>query len=137
MGNLLDTNVLSQWTKLKPDAGAVRWLRQVRPSELFVSVISLAEIRYGIEEMPAGRKRRSFEHWLANDIRQGFAGRILLVDERVAEEAGRLTSLAKKAGAKPDFADALIAATARIHGLRVATLNYKHFERLDVELVKF
>lgn len=137
MGSLLDTNILSQWTKPNPDADVVQWLRQVRPSELFLSVISLAEIRYGIEEMPAGRKRENFEHWLANDIRQGFAGRILTVDERVAEEAGRLMSLAKKAGAKPELADTLIAATARVYGLRVATLNHKLFEWLDVELMKF
>jgi predicted nucleic acid-binding protein len=104
---------------------------------MYLSVISLAEIRFGIEEMDPGRKRRNLEYWLEQDVRQGFAGRVLIVDERIAEEAGRLTSIGQEVGARPDFADALIAATSRIHGLKLATLNRKHFERLGVELVEF
>lgn len=115
----------------------VRWLSQAGSSELYISVISLAEIRFGIEEMDPGRKRQNFEYWLEQDLRRGFAGRVFIVDERIAEEAGRLTSIGKKAGAWPELADALIAATARVHGLKVATLNRKHFEPLGVELVEF
>jgi len=137
LDSLLDTNVISQRTKREPDARVVSWLKQVESSELYLSAISLAEIAFGIEEMPAGRKRENFELWLGHDLRQGFAGRILGIDERIAEAAGRLASKAKKAGAKPEFADALIAATAKMHGLRLATLNWKHFEGLGVELVKF
>jgi predicted nucleic acid-binding protein len=103
---------------------------------MYLSVISLAEIRFGVEEMDQGRKRQNIERWLEQDLRQGFAGRILVVDDRIAEEAGRLTSIGKKVGARPDFADALIAATARVHGLRLATLNWVHFKDLGVELVK-
>lgn len=137
MDSLLDTNVVSQRTKKVPDARVVSWLMGVDSSELYLSAVSLAEIAFGIEEMAAGRKRQNFEWWLGHDLRRGFAGRILGVDERIAEEAGRLTSKAKKAGATPEFADALIAATARVHGLRLATLNRDHFERLGVELVEF
>jgi predicted nucleic acid-binding protein len=137
LDSLLDTNVISQRTKATPNARVVAWLSQRRSSELYLSTISLSEIRFGIEEMQPGRKRANFEHWLAHDLRQGFAGRVLSVDERVAEEAGRLTSIGKKAGAKPAFADALIAATSRVHGLRLATLNRKHFEWLGVELAEF
>jgi toxin FitB len=137
LDSLLDTNVISQRTKVEPDARVVAWLRQVEASELYLSAISLAEIAFGIEEMPVGKKRQNFESWLTSDIRRGFAGRILGVDEHIAEQAGRLTSKAKKAGAKPEFADALIAATAKVHGLRVATLNLNHFVGLGVELVKF
>lgn len=137
MNSLLDTNVISQRTKATPNEGAVRWLSRTPSSEMYLSVISLAEIRFGIEEMDPGRKRQNLEHWLEQDVRQGFAGRILAVDDRVAEEAGRLTSIGKKLGARPDFADALIAATARVHGLQVATLNRAHFVGLGVELVEF
>ena len=136
MDSLLDTNVISQRTKATPHAGAVRWLSQTPSSEMYLSVVSLAEIRFGIEEMDAGRKRQNLEYWLEQDVRQGFAGRVLLVDERIAEEAGRLTSIGKEEGARPDFADALIAATARVHGLRLVTPNRKHFEGLGVELVE-
>ena len=137
MDSLLDTNVISQRIKETPHDGAVRWLSRTQASELYLSVISLAEIRFGIEEMDAGRKRRNLEHWLEQDVRRGFAGRILSVDDRIAEEAGRMTSMAKKDGTKPGLADMMIAATARVHGLRVVTLNRKHFEGLGVELVEF
>jgi predicted nucleic acid-binding protein len=113
------------------------WLSATRSTALYLSAISLAEIRFGIEEMDPGRKRSNFEHWLENDLRQNFAERILIVDESIAEEAGRLTSIGKNDGARPQFADALIAATARVHGLGLATLNHKNFENLGVELVKF
>jgi predicted nucleic acid-binding protein len=104
---------------------------------MYLSVISLAEIRFGIEELDPGRKRQNLEHWLEHDLRAGFSGRVLDVDGRVAEEAGRLTSVGKKVGATPQFADALIAATALVHGLKLMTLNWKHFEGLGVELVEF
>ena len=136
MDSLLDTNIISQRTEATPNEGVVRWLSQARSSEMYLSVISLAEIRFGIEEMDPGRKRQNLEYWLEQDVRQGFVGRVLLVDERIAEEAGRLTSIGKKAGAKPGLADALIAATARVHGLQLVTLNWQHFEGLGVELVE-
>ena len=113
------------------------WMVRIDPADLYLSAVSLAEIRFGIEEMNPGRKRDRFEFWLDTDLRRGFSARILMVDAVVAEEAGRLISVAKNKGAKPELADALIAATARIHGLRIATLNRKHFEKLGVELVKF
>lgn len=136
MDSLLDTNVISQRTKATPNEGVVRWLSRTPSSEMYLSVISLAEIRFGIEEMDPGRKCQNLEYWLEQDIRQGFAGRVLIVDERIAEEAGRMTSTGKKVGARPEFADALIAATARVHGLQLVTLNRKHFEGLGVELVE-
>jgi predicted nucleic acid-binding protein len=136
LDSLLDTNVISQRTKATPNEGVVRWLSQTPSSEMYLSVISLAEIRFGIEEMDPGQKRQNLDYWLEQDVRQGFAGRVLIVDERIAEEAGRLTSIGKRVGARPDFADALIAATARVHGLQLVTLNRKHFEGLGLELVE-
>ena len=137
MNSLLDTNVISQRTKATPNESVVRWLSRTPSAEMYLSVISLAEIRFGIEEMDPGRKRQNLEYWLEHDVRQGFAGRFFRVDERIAEEAGRITSMGKKAGAWPESADALIAATARVHGLKLATLNRDHFTRLGVELVEF
>ncbi len=137
MDNLLDTNIVSQWTKIAPDARVIAWLSQLQPTELYLSAVTFSEVRFGIEEMPSGRKRRNFETWLEHDLRQGFAGRILAVDDRIAEEAGRLTSITKKAGAKPELADALIAATAIVHGMRLATLNFSHFKHFNLDLVKF
>jgi predicted nucleic acid-binding protein len=137
LDSLLDTNVVSQRIKVIPDARVAAWLSQIPSSELYLSAISLSEIRFGIEELPNGRRRANLENWLAHELRQGFYRHVLPVDERIAEEAGRLTSIGKQVGARPGLADALIAATARVHGLKLATLNWVHFKDLGVELVKF
>jgi predicted nucleic acid-binding protein len=77
------------------------------------------------------------EAWLEEDLLRGFADRILAVDAVVADFCGRLIVEAIGQGHTPGLGDVLIAATARVHGLQVATLNRQHFERLGVELVKF
>jgi predicted nucleic acid-binding protein len=135
LASLLDTNVISQLTKLTPHEGVHGWLQTVETSSLYLSVVSFTEIRFGIEQMDKGRKRDNFEVWLTSDLREMFLGRIIPVDDRIAEEAGRLIGLATRAGARPELADALIAASARVLGLQLATLNHKHFEKLDVDLV--
>ena len=113
----------------------MRFLQAATPAELFLSAISIAEIRFGIEQMPVGRKRRDLTHWLTADLPNAFAGRILSVDAVIADTAGRLMSAAKRDGANPQLADGLIAATAKVHGLRLATLNARHYEAFGVELV--
>ena len=113
------------------------WFQRVSKTAFFVSVISLQEIRFGIELMSQGRKRDRLETWLTYDLPRHFAGRLLAVDERIADEAGILTAMSKKKGAEAELADALIAATAKVHKLRLATLNREHFERLGVEMVTF
>ena len=115
----------------------MRWMQEMAPQDLFISAITLTEIRFGIEEMPPGLRRSNLTQWLTQDLQHGFAGRIIPVDQRVAQEAGRLISVGKRKGAKPDLADALIAATARVHSLKLATLNTTHFQPLGVDLVKW
>ncbi len=137
MGNLLDTDVISQRIKANPDARVVQWLSKVQESELCVSAISFLEIRTGIERMPRGRKRQNLELWLSTDLPRSFAGRILSVDAVVADACGRMLVVSEESGHTPGLADALIASTAKVHGLRIATLNRRHFERLGVELVEF
>jgi predicted nucleic acid-binding protein len=137
LASLLDTDVASQRIKDKPHADVMRWTLATSSEEVFLSVMSLQEIRFGIERMSAGKKRDKLEAWLGVDLPRSFVGRILPVDERIAELAGRITAHGKNAGAEPEIIDALIAATARIHGLKVATLNRKHFAKLGVELVEF
>lgn len=137
MGNLLDTNVISQRVKASPDERVVHWFREVQETELYVSAISFLEIRTGIDRMPPSRKRQNLELWLSTDLPRSFAGRILPVDALVADVCGRLLVVSEESGHTLGLADGLIAATAKVHGLRVATLNRRHFERLGVELVEF
>jgi predicted nucleic acid-binding protein len=129
--------VISQHVKATPDKGVMRWLGGVRREETFISVISLQEIRTGIELSPAGRKRNDLEYWLVNEINRSYSGRILPVTLQIADLCGKLIAQRRKASETPGINDCLLAATALVHGLSVATLNRKHFERLGVELVDF
>jgi predicted nucleic acid-binding protein len=113
------------------------WLRSVSEDEIRLSAITIQEVRTGAESMPAGQKRRAVEAWLEDDLLRGFADRILAVDAAVADFCGRLIIEAIGQGHTPALSDALIAATAHVHGLVVATLDRKHFEKLGVELVEF
>jgi toxin FitB len=134
---LLDTNVLSQTRKPVPVPEVARWLHERSVSEIRLSAVTIHELRYGIEISDPGAKRRGLEQWLEQFVLPGLAGHILPVDAEVADCCGRLVAARKKEKYRPELADALIAATAKVHGLQVATLNRKHFEPLDVELVKF
>jgi toxin FitB len=134
---LLDTNVVSQTSKLHPDIAVMRWWKQQDELSLMLSTIVFQELRFGIEMLPAGRKRDRLEEWLEIRLRGEFAGRILPVTIEIAELSGRLIADTKTAGHMAEVGDTLIAATARVHGLQVVTLNRKHFERLGVELVEF
>ena len=128
---------MSQLTKTAPHKGVTEWLLKASSGTIYLSVISLSEIRFGIESMERGRKRSNFEQWLESDIPRMFSGRLIPVNGRVADESGRMLALMKANNRRPDLADALIAATARVHGLDLATLNYKDFDGLPVELVRF
>jgi predicted nucleic acid-binding protein len=134
---LLDTNVVSQTSKLHPDAAVMRWWKQQNELSLMVSAIVFQELRFGIEMLSAGKKRDRLEEWLKVRLRVEFGSRILPVTVDIAEISGRLIAKTKKAGHTAETADTLIAATALVHGLRVATLNRDHFRWLDVELVEF
>ena len=137
MISLLDTVVISQRIKPNPDERVMRWLSQLHEEEAFLSVVTLQELRTGVELLPAGRKRRDIESWLTSGVRQRYAGRILPITEEIANECGRLIARGKLQGALPETNDALLAATALVHGLQIATLNRKHFERLGVKLADF
>ena len=133
---LIDTNVISQPAKPVPNAAAMDWLSSMEEERLSISVITLAEFRQAIELLPSGRRKHALEVWLANGLAARFRGRILPVDEAVADAAGRLSAHAKRIGLNAEAADMFIAATAQVHGMALATLNRKHFKGLGVELVE-
>ena len=131
---LLDTNVVSEWVKLKPNANVVRWLADMDEDQVYLSVVTFAEIQQGIYEMPSGRRRDSLESWLNDDLFLRFEGRILDVDLAVAGAWGALMAQSTKMGMNLNVMDAFIAATARVHAVTLATRNTKHFTKLDVSL---
>lgn len=125
---LLDTNLISEPTKPKPNPGAMSWLAEADEDSVFVSVVSFGEFRYGIERLAAGARRNRLERWLLHDLRTRFAGRILPVSVEVAEASGRLIARSESKGRPLDDRDAFIAATAQVHGLTLVTRNVSDFE---------
>lgn len=135
MNYLLDTNVVSEWTKPQPDGNVARWLAETDEDRVYLSVITFAEIRQGVEEMAAGRRRRTLTAWLEGELPTRFEGRILGVGLAVAEAWGALMARSNRMGARLGVMDAFFAATAEAHGLTLVTRNTKHFERLGVALL--
>ena len=131
---LLDTNVLSEVTRPAPDARVLDWLDELDEDRSFISVVSIAEIRRGVALMDEGRKREALAEWLALDLPQRFAQRVLPVDEPIALAWGDLMGLAKRRGRGLSSMDGLIAATAIAQELTLATRNTKDFEGFGIEL---
>ena len=92
MNFLLDTNVVSEWTKPRPDSGVVDWLAQIDEDAVFLSVVTFAELRHGIERLPASKRRKQLDEWLRGELPLRFEQRILQVDGAVADEWGRLVA---------------------------------------------
>jgi len=132
---LLDTNVVSEWVRPRPDAGVVAWLAEADEDRVFISVVTLAELRYGIERMAIGQRRRRLDDWLSNELPLRFEGRILPVGAAVADAWGKLTALRETSGRPLAAVDAFIAATVEVHGLTLVTRNVSDFERTVREVV--
>jgi len=125
---LLDTNVVSEWVKPRPDAGVVQWLHEVDEDELFLSAMTMAELHYGVERLKKGRRRAELEEWLAVDLAERFAGRILAVEEKIAEGWGKIMARSEARGKRLGIVDGFLAATAEAHELIVVTRDVEAFE---------
>jgi toxin FitB len=128
MSFLLDTNVVSEWVKPQPNPGVVNLLHTVDEDRVFMSVVTLTEIRYGIERMVAGARRKRLEDWLDLELPLRFERRILPVDETVADVSGRLAARCEAAGRTIEAIDAFLAATAEVHRLTLVTRNQSDFK---------
>lgn len=134
VGVLLDTNVLSEFTKPFPDQRVVETLRGLDSRRVYVSVFSLGELRKGLELLPPGAKREELRRF-SERIERQYGRRLLDVDLDVAQIWGELTARGRKLGKPLNTTDGLIAATALRHGLHVMTRNVKDFEPTGVLLI--
>jgi predicted nucleic acid-binding protein len=128
MSFLLDTNVVSESTKPRPNAGVIAWLADVDEDSVFLSVITLTELRYGVERLAPGRRRRQLDRWLQKELPERFEGRILPIDAIVADSCGKLVARTEALGRPIEARDAYIAATAQVYRLTLVTRNISHFE---------
>ncbi|WP_433656600.1 type II toxin-antitoxin system VapC family toxin [Nocardia sp. CA-128927] len=132
---LLDTNAVSEWVKPRPDPGLMDWLHEADEERMFLSVITIGEIRRGVDRMSDGRRKARLTTWLCEQVADRFDERLLPVDFGVAQAWGRIRARAERVGERVDAVDALIAATAEAHGLAVVTRNRKDFRGTGVQLL--
>lgn len=132
MSYLLDTNVLSELRNKQPSRHVVSWVESRPAGVLYLSVLSVGEIRRGIETLAAGKRRLMLLDWLENDLPAFFSGRLLAVDLAVAERWGRVLAGAKRT--LPAI-DSLLAATALHHGLTMVTRNVRDFAVPGLDVV--
>lgn len=132
MNYLLDTNIVSEWVKPTPDPGVIKWLAEADEDRVFLSVITLAELRRGIERMPAGERRSRLNSWLRDELTQRFAGRILPIDLGIAESWGQLLARSQTMGRTLGIMDGFLSATAEVHHMTMVTRNVSDFRDLGL-----
>ena len=132
MSYLLDTNVLSELRRKAPDPQVVRWFSHRSAGAMYLSVLTLGEIRKGVDNLTESAHHQQFSHWLEVDLPTYFSGRILGVDAAVADRWGQLLA---SAGRPLPAIDSLLLATAMQHGLTLVTRNLRDVVNLGAEVV--
>lgn len=125
---ILDTNVVSEPTKPKPDPVVRAWLDRQVPETLYLTAISLAELLAGVAKLPSGRRKRDFGSSLLQLLERFFGPRILPFDRAAAEAFASLTEVTLATGRKLALADGQIAAIAMTHGFSIATRDTAPFK---------
>lgn len=132
---LLDTCVLSDGAKPAEHPQLADWLASQVVDDLAIGALTVGELRYGIQRLPAGRKRERLKQWLDDDLLPRFRGRVLPVDGAVAEVWGLLRASGDEAGRPLPLVDGLLLATAQAHGLTFVTRNTEDVEHRGVSVL--
>ncbi len=132
MSYLLDTNVVSETIRRQQNKLVIGWLEQIPAEALFVSVLTLGEIRKGIERLADKKRREKLRIWLEHELPAWFEGRVLPVDLAVADRWGRLLA---EVGRSVPTIDSLLAATALHYELRLVTRNAGDFDYPGLEVI--
>ena len=132
---LLDTNVLSELMKPAPSEQVVNWISSRPATSLFVTVLTQAELLYGVELLAEGRRKTALRNAVDAMFKQDFAERILNFDTAAAVEFADIAAKRDKVGKPISQIDAQIAAIARSRGAKIATRNVKDFEHCGVEII--
>lgn len=132
MSYLLDTNIISELVRPKPAKTVLVWFEKIPSEALHISVLTLGEIRKGVEQMPDGARREKLRLWLEHELLDWFGTRILSIDIPVADRWGRLVA---QMGRPVPSIDSLLAATALHYELRLVTRNQKDFDYPGLEVV--
>lgn len=133
MGFLLDTNVISEICKQKPNESVMDWLDQ-NACDLYLSVVTIEEMRFGQLMMPKGKKRDALKRTI-DLLLEAYSARMLSFDPSAAAQCAIFHEKAVSSGYSPSLEDLMIASIAQVNGLVVATRNMRDFQYLDIALV--
>jgi predicted nucleic acid-binding protein len=134
-GFLLDTNCISELVRPKPDARVLQWMEAADEAMLYLSVLTVGEIRRGVASLDQGKRRTQLETWLEVELHARFRGRIVPVDSGIADRWGQLAAEAKRKGKPLSIIDGLLAATALHHNLTVVSRNAGDFTNTPVSVL--
>lgn len=135
-GFLLDTNVISEFNRRgEPDRLVKQWLEAADTDFLYTSVLTLGEIRFGVELLPLSKRRTQLQQWLDRDVPEWFEGRILPVDQSISDRWGFVRAQAQMKGRPLSVIDALLAATALRHNLTIVSRNASDFSVVGLAVV--
>lgn len=132
---VLDTNVVSQLMRPSPEQAVLWWVQEQPLDQLALTAVTVAEILYGLDQLPEGRRKADLFHQFQLFLARGFTDRILPFDERAAQAYAELKGARDRAGRPMTGYDAMIAAIAQVHGAGVATRNVKDFEGCSITVL--
>jgi len=134
-GFLLDTNCISELVRPQPDRRVMEWMDAAQEESLYLSVLTLGEIRRGVAALAQGTRRTRLESWIEIDLKARFHGRILAVDAGIADRWGLLAADARRRGKPLPVIDGLLASTALHHNLTIVSRNIKDFSGARVAVL--
>ena len=132
---LLDTNVISALMQREADPVVVAWLDAQPPESIWTTSVTVFEIRFGLEILASGRRRRLLEDAFSRMLEEDFEGRIVPFDEAAAQFAARIAAEGRRSGRSIEIRDVQIAGIAAARKASIATRNVRHFEKLGPELI--
>jgi toxin FitB len=135
MNYLLDTCLISELAKSKPDENVVNWVLSENETGFYVSVLTFGELHKGIEKLPESKKKEELRNWVNDELKNRFQSRIIGIEMRISILWGKIQCIAEKKGTPMPAIDSLIAATALSHDLTVVTRNVSDMEQSGVRLL--
>lgn len=132
---LLDTNVISALMQSSPDPAIVGWLDRQPPESVWTTAVTVFEVRFGLELLATGRRRRQLEEAFARALAEDFEGRVLPFDQAAAQAAGAMAAARRRAGRTIEIRDLQIAGIAAARKATLATRHVRHFEGFGLAVV--
>jgi toxin FitB len=132
---VIDTNVVSEMMRDKPDSRVAAWLDEQKSEELWLTSINTAELLFGVARLPSGARKTQLESALVSTLKEDFSGRVLSFDADAAAVFAKIAADREASGKVSSIADTQIAAICMLHGAALATRNVRHFEGIGLSLI--